>query len=572
MLPGDKQEALTAMAQYIESLQKFGRLGRETIRQLGVILKAKSDLFDRRYIKCVLFPEYSKGARIPSPHTLATGIWKVETTFIINRTGVDAAMADVGFICDLEMGQRNGQFFYLYNIDKGAFSTYPTHLYNGKGVVLQTARVGEGAAMEYGISTQMAMEYASVDPISIYPRFRLVSAALSIVPVELNNTLAEVSVTQADDFDLQIQITGAATGGTNIPPGQVLVDYLATPVDIIRDALEIDTETTLYTFAPGNGAATAVADPAHTAFFGAADGMNDYTVVGLGVRWNPYFDAHAAAQGLLSRWFGTGKVLTKNRIERGSINEQAIACGKLRASGWDFLHAYLALNIGNATEERLWRPEGEAGGAFTAARIKEVLPKAMITAIQKMAGSTDIFDVISQLIRSIFPLLTLPKPKPKRMLARAKIQESPYQKTAPLAEGMRIVYLPRSSKATAFKDLEEMFEDAKKDVFWGATQGLMPNDKLKVVITRHYEGVPHQQWADMLGIKRIAPDARSIELVDRISTLAPDLVHIPPSKLQDTYMSVKDELGFIITPDQPVYSKTLQAMQDVAAYDADIGN
>lgn len=579
----DRSEAMSLMGRYIEKLQGKGQMGRQTLRDLSKVLQYKADVLDRRYIKCVLFPEFSKGARIPAPHTVPTGTWKIVTEFSYT-VPVDGANAvpvehNLGFVADLEMGARNQQCMYVYKVDKGAFSSFPIMVINGRGTIVSV----DSATGTYATDNQSSLDFAAMDPTSLYTRYRLVGASISFIPVTIKNVLAEFNLAQTDDFDLSIKSSNAAADTAVIGSGP-LVEYLCGPLSVIQKLVDLKPDgpfldfSGMTTVAPNAGGK--LPDDAHldvvfkspgTAIQLAA-GMPP-ALIGAGVAWSPNFNlvTDVDQSGWVSRLFGIGshRYVDKDTLTTGHMSEQAKMQLELVLDNSNIIPAIMALNF------IMMQPVGNTHNITNAAAymsLKGQPANVWLKRIQTYVNSSEIFSLCQGIIRSMFPVITVPRERNRRNMSKVKIQECPYQIVSSLGMGTRMIYLPRSSKSLTFRDIEEVLSDQKKDIFWGCTTGLMSGDQFKVILTRHFEGVCSPSISGYLSVERTTPDAKTLETVDRIATLAPDLITVPPHLTEETYRRVRDSLGYLVIGENPVESKTDGQLRQQMNYDRDQGS
>jgi hypothetical protein len=568
---------MSLMGRYIEKLQGKGQMGRQTLRDLSRVLRYKADVLDRRYIKCVLFPEYSKGARIPAPHTVPTGTWKITTEFsyTVPAEGAIPAELNIGFIADLEMGARNQQCLYIYKVDKGLFSSYPFLVMNGRGVTI-ALNPTTGANADAAV-TQSSLDFAAMDPTSLYTRYRLVGASISFIPVTVKNALAEFNLAQTDDFDLSIKNNeDAASGGTTAP----LVEYLTSPLNIVQKLVDIKPEGPFYSFSaataenPGPGAALGTGSSLADVFASNVTNITNIpaALIGVNMSWAPDFNLinEVDKGGFFARLFGFGRhrYMDKDDIKQGHISETTRMQLELISDNANIINAIMALNFAMRI------PVADAHVVNSAAyqALKTKSASLWLGRIQQFVNSSDIFVLCKGIIQSMFPILTIPRERNRRNMSKVKIQECPYQIVSPLGMGTRMIYLPRSAKSLAFRDIEEVLSDQKKDIFWGCTTGLMSGDQFKMILTRHFEGVCNPSIGGYLSIERTTPDAKTLETIDRIATLAPDLITVPPHLVEETYRRVKDTLGYLVIGDNPVESKTDGQLRQQLNYDRDQGS
>lgn len=575
----DRTEAVNVMNRYVELLQGKGQMGRQTLRDLEKVLKYKADVIDRRYVKCVSFPEKSKGARIPAPHTMYTGIWKIVTEIEYvadapaDKAGGIPSVKDLGILVDLEIGAKNTQCCYLYDVTRGSFASNPKRIINGRGLSLD---IENGKVKTDGGNM---LDFASIDPVSIYYRYRLVAASIAILPVSIRNPLAEIALAQIDDFELPLK---SAENSTDSPySGEVFVQYLTSPITTMQNLLTInpkgpfvkvyktdDSETPTV----GSLAATVTLEDVFGTYgkTGALVKVDKSARIGNKMAWTEDFELDGTDKsGILTRWFGIGVRRWEKPggfLSYTPANEQLKTQMALVNDNSNVINAIAAFNsvMNKVIDGKSARSQEE----FMAFKLEKATD--WLESMQNTAPSIEIFETARSLIESMFPMLCVPVERSRRTMSKAKVLESPYQIRSSLSAGSRMIYIPRSSKALQFRDPVEVFEDKLKDVFIAVTTGLMEGDQVKIVITRHFEGLPNGQLAPYLALDKTVPDAKTLEMVDRLASLAPDLITVPPGKVEEMYASVKDTLGFLIIGDNPVESKTSTALRNQVLYDQEL--
>lgn len=555
---------------YVNTLRNQGKIGFQTLRSLNQVLKYKDQVLDRRYIKCVLFPEYSKGARIPSPHTLATGIWKIVTEYTFE---VPATKNDYAFIIDLEIGAKNAPFIYMFEVDRsGFFSQNPVSIINGSGL---------GVTFEEGkapFGQRSVYDMASIDPISLYPRYRLVGASCTIIPVQIRNSQAEVLIAQTDDFPLKL--VPEVNVATEAVTAQSIIDFILAPTTFILGLSEVNLRGPVYSVgkepstkttaqpaaellapilaAPHEGGGTAtIAD----IFAHEADNLiNPLYAVQEDKTWTDWFFRRSKR----NTTYVSGYKNTD--AQRNAYSKIVTNCGLIPA----FIGAFNPL-CNYLESEKYQDYDYYKEDKITALKAFDL--SVFIAKFQNFCGNSDIFEIIAALVRAIFPELLRPAAKPRRQMSRAKIMESAYQIKGSMGVGCRMVYLPRSTNALKFREIEDVLEDENKDIFWGVTTNLSAQDQFKIIVTRHLEGVPYPALQDYLPLARSVPDSRTLEVLDRISSLSPDLLVVPPHELFATYTRVKGELGLLVVPGTTdnADSKTDKALRSQLNYDLELG-
>jgi hypothetical protein len=563
----------TERAAISENLRSFqnamhsgGQVERMVLRDMAKMLQNSADFYDRKYVKTVMFPDITKGgARIPSPHTVDTGTWICKTSYVYTVPTTSAAQAigytpqDIGFIVDLEQGATNAACVYIYKAEREVFDPLPQTVITGKGLALDFGADGKPLVPEQSFET------VGIDPVSLYPRFRLVAAAVSIIPIGVKNPAGEIVMAQTDDFDFRVRYVER-----NVM--ESFIEFIAKPVETMQCLSELRPSGKY--IAPAATTANYMTTTIDTS--DAAKSLNDVI--------------YGSTSGILGRIFGwlTGKnkgdaiaPVASSFLDLFSWRQRdAIGAVTTFASLQEHTKAALVLtNDEDSTTvaiQLLLAMKGQPVGGESAEAVKTAVKalkfNATIVSIQKLIGGTNVFDLIRTIILSLFPIINIPEERPRRQLSKSKILESPYQVRSNLSEGCRMIYLPRSNKALQFRDLLEVYKDEKKDVIWGMTCSLNAGDQIQINVVRHYEGIPHPQMANYLSLMKVVPDAKTLELIDRIAVVLPDAISIPPHRVQSFYEEIKDILGFVDVGGAPNIPQT-KSSENIAkqtAYNLDL--
>lgn len=112
-----------------------------------------------------------------------------------------------------------------------------------------------------------------------------------------------------------------------------------------------------------------------------------------------------------------------------------------------------------------------------------------------------------------------------------RIQETHYNHDSRGSEGIRSVFIPNR---------EPSWEAAPvSDIMLIGAQGLTPGAIVTVQITRHFEGVTIPGIKDLFPGEKELPDEKVIRLVSSVFTLYPQILEIPPLRLQEYYNNMK---------------------------------
>lgn len=112
-----------------------------------------------------------------------------------------------------------------------------------------------------------------------------------------------------------------------------------------------------------------------------------------------------------------------------------------------------------------------------------------------------------------------------------RIQETHYNHDSRGSEGIRAVYVPNK---------EPTWEsDPVQDIMLIGAQGLTPGAVVTVQVTRHFEGVCVPGIKDLFPGEKELPDEKVIRLVSSVFTLYPQILQIPPLRLQEYYNNMK---------------------------------
>ena len=280
---------------------------------------------------------------------------------------------------------------------------------------------------------------------------------------------------------------------------------------------------------------------------GSADSTGAGVNVGNGLGWTDKTslgaDYPAEEDGWVN-WFvnliGWRSKTIKGHTAVEKSNEQERLCAELAGANSQIIPALFALNhvvsltneLGEISFEGLNGIKGKAVGPT-------------VRVIQSKIGGGDLFGMVATLIDSLFPVPYIPAERARKNMSKIKISESPYQIKGTMAQGARIIYMPRSSKSLMYRDSAETDLDDRRDLIWGVITNLQEGDTFKVSIVRHFEGVPHPQFAPYLQTTKVMPDQKTLEQVDRIASINPDLLVIPPGEVERTFNAIKEQLGFL---------------------------
>jgi hypothetical protein len=367
---------------------------------------------------------------------------------------------------------------------------------------------------------------------------------------------------QAEDVVLPLRgptVGDGAVALSTVSPSVLFTNYLTRGIKTIRNLLEINLNGPLVK--PADGSAMAYTDKTKIIelFADTDDLVNEGVHEALNRK-------KVREGGLLRRLFGQSskQQYIPKIIPSSSMDENTVRQLELTYANSEIEIALQVLKIARF----------ETAGAELQEESKtfgEVAVKDAIKGVDTMGQNTEVFTVTENIVSSIFPILAFPDERAKRVFNRNKILESSYQASSRLSQGARLVYLPRSENALRFRDLSEVQEDLKKDVLWGITEGTVVGDMLKITVTRVFEGLPYRQLAPYLDVSRTLPDAKTIETVDRIAAIAPDLLSVSPAKVGPLYQEVKGTLGFLIIGENPIQSKTAQILEDITTNENETG-
>jgi hypothetical protein len=121
-----------------------------------------------------------------------------------------------------------------------------------------------------------------------------------------------------------------------------------------------------------------------------------------------------------------------------------------------------------------------------------------------------------------------------------------------------------------YRDQSEAEMDDKRDLIWCTVSNVQLGDVFRVFVVRHFEGVPHPAFAPFLATNKVMPDQKTLEEIDRIASIHPDLLTVPPSELESTFNAVREELGYLAEGGMADnMTKTQEAMTRMAQYEAE---
>lgn len=472
----------------LDALIKEGRSSSVVASNMDKVLKKiKKEQSSKNYklLRCIFFPEYSKGARFPSPYAIESGVYSVRSEYTVRTNAMTRA------------------FGLVVNPYSRGVTDHPVHYF-------------ANATMEdWGRSVKLN-PYSSNDLNPLFPpevffsKSRLISCAVSVEPLSeessgrfkggLEYDINDEFIRPNRDLQQQFQIMlGNAYRETLIYYSVAkVIEYIKTrPANPIANPTEQDIITQCNAELGGNVPRTS-ADAAGIVWSNIANKLNFPEYLNLA---NAGLTESNLLDKVMKAWRKTMKEPSLNNLYTTGLLQYLSTVSSTNTN----MGAGLASYYTNVTYDYIEFKARCAAQMYT--------DNYVSLDSDQYRGST---------------------------LNYQRLQMLSYRNETPFDEGIRVVYIPKY-----FHTLN--YDSNPSDLVVIGGMQLPAQCALKISVVRHFEGIPHRGMTSIYPVLEQPEDEKIVKMIETLAKKNPDLLRIPIKELPTMYKIMKSRFKWVDT-------------------------
>jgi hypothetical protein len=560
---GDYDRLVGAMMAFVEQARDRGTPAMEAVNKMKSLLQRHLRQNNYNYLRTVFFPEFSKGARYPNRFPVSSNTFTMKESFVLpaSATGV------FGCVIKPNALTSNSAFLYLFN---NADSTNW-----GKGLPFSASGQYIGLEEVAGFSRELDNN-ATKSPRLYFEKSRLIGCSVLVNPVTPVNGLYiggvsyETPINEISSQNSEEQI-GILTRNTSYFLQEsyshaLEMQVLASAKDA---AFYADVANNTRAKFPNEWQWKDITDAIRDRIIihGAGGAVTGATFQGILqglIGQQVTIKAPVETTNFLQRLFWGRQFRSEESVMREIENSvkrepptrfellvRLLRIAKMNKIGFGTEPDYRD-TIGDAAVARV-RGEDAGNQAANTAQFTNMANTALAT-LQSVVNDyakrwtfshAENLARIAKDITASFKTLVDAESFPGNVLNYNTVKDiCQYYHESKGMDGIRMVYIPNKEPTWT--------GDYDGDTMYIGAQGFAPGAKLQISIVRHFEGIGNPGVREIFPGKKELPDLQSIDMVNNIFTLYPNLIHIPAARVEEYYRAMKSQFKWF---DMVIYER-----------------